>query len=195
MLIIYDGAPHLPPAGDPAMAPAAKRKLHEMVESAETSDQTDRGRAFGNRAGFALLRDGSNLQDRLHALEQNITELRSNFQSQFTELRSDHQFKLTELRSDHQSQLTELQRNAGEFRVIRGRWLEHAHHKLTGKPLTNATIEAGNDAAHQGNAMADMVVYEKQQRTDDDLYVTIYGLSPQEVRNLGKPLELLDAMI
>lgn len=87
-----------------------------------------------------------------------------------------------------QSRVKLLSWSSSGYQKIRHRFFETYQRDVKGKinPDGRKRINAGNIAAHEGDAVADAYLYQSGERSDERLFVEIYGLTPTQVLALGK---------
>ena len=72
---------------------------------------------------------------------------------------------------------------------IRARFIDvykRDRHDETPRPVARSIIQAGNIAAHHGDAVGDALLYERRKRTDERVYIELYGFPPGAVLRISK---------
>jgi uncharacterized coiled-coil protein SlyX len=97
--------------------------------------------------------------------------------------------KLDEKISSLEGQVRRLNDKDIDYHHIRNRFLETFKCDILGRtktPASQATINKGNQAAHEGDCITDATLYYNNIRQDDGLLRDIYGLFPRQILNQRK---------
>ena len=150
-----------PPDSDSDLDIRARNRLKELAEGPMVCEQIGENLAYGNSDGLAVL--------------QSLRRLESAFD---------------QFRDETQSEIYRLKQASKSFRAIRKRFLakvldgERGH--VDGDQKIANVINEGNMVAHHGDAIGDALVYEEGGRTDPWQYEKLYGMSWQQILELGK---------
>ncbi len=108
----------------------------------------------------------------------------SSMQEKFTtpEARLDqHQAEMRVLKAE----VRVLKASAERYAQIRGRFLENfRRYVVSGAPINANTIHTGDNTAHEGDAVADALIYRTKRRSDPTIFRLLYGFSHDEVLKL-----------
>ena len=140
---------------------------------------------YRNQAGRGLLEDGHDMKERIKRLEDRM----ANIDAQI----ADHQAQI----ADHHAQIANLQdrvktltTDAEGYHGIRHRFIDVYRRDV----LRNVTeqgrirINKGNVAAYGGDAITDATLYTTHQRDDEDVLISLYGLTADQIWFLSKCL-------
>ena len=134
---------------------------------------------YGNPKGLSLLESLYDNLERTKRLESEISQLKLRDDSQQAQLDS------------QQARINTLEEASQGFRNIRNRFLETYKRDWYDRPgqQSHVLIQQGNTSAHGGNAAVDSLLYTdpfmSPSRSDERVYVSLYGLTPNQVRRLG----------
>jgi hypothetical protein len=124
---------------------------------------------MGNPSGQGLLEERIDLKERMKRLEDEIIC---------------HRYQITGL----QQSIKTLALSSEGYRRIRNRFIDvycrDIRNDLGGKGYAN--VLDGNEAAHEGDAIADAALYTSHTRHDEAVLIEIYGLSANQISYLGK---------
>ncbi len=111
---------------------------------------------YGNEEGLGLLRDRQEINRRLSRLELKVQTM--------TE-------ELKNLKEDN----NHLKAGYSTFSRIRHRFLETFKRDVLGIPSSSSLISSGNETAHEGDVVNDSRLYLEGNRTDGEVFSTLYG--------------------
>ena len=141
---------------------------------------------YGNPKGLSLLESLYDNLERTKRLESEISQLKLRDDSQQAEINS-HQAQI----NSQQARINTLEEASQGFRDIRNRFLETYKRDWYDTPdqQSHVPIQQGNTSAHGGNAAVDSLLYTdpflSAGRSDERVYVSLYGLTPNQVKRLG----------
>ena len=168
---------------DDDVAAVARSSTMEALQNAIEETIEGRGLAYGNQNGLNLLE---------------TTQTVAKFQTQIQQLEEMFQTHEKQL-EDHQRQIKVLQAASAGYLEIRHRFIDVYRRDVAGHLTTQTrpSIQRGNIRAHHGDCVTDAELYSRQQRTDEQIYVRLYGLTWKTVQTLSKyenrsAIELLD---
>ena len=74
------------------------------------------------------------------------------------------------------------------YKAIQGKFLDCYKRDELGirSRQMRKSIKTGNDYAHRGNPVIDATLYTSNARSDLSTFLSLYGLQPHEVEDLGK---------
>ena len=105
--------------------------------------------------------------------------------SQIEELRHDTTSQIEELRqkvSYLESRVRSLVKTSEGYLAIRRRFLAVYKRDIKmERPMSSKAIKEGNISAHEGDALGDAALFQRDQRTDLRTYRELYGLQHQQV--------------
>jgi len=130
--------------------------------------------SYGNLAGRELLDERYSLKERTTRLEQQVKGLQ------------DEQKKTNVLITELQDRVSTLTLALEGYRKIRHRFLE-VYRRDVLEDLNREgrqKIGKGNEAAHEGDAVADADLYASGERTDVIVFLNLYELIPDQVLKL-----------
>lgn len=90
--------------------------------------------------------------------------------------------------ADLQNRVKVLAQTSEGYRKIRHRFLDTYRRDILRQVdrQGHSKISGGNQAAHEGDAVADAELYTSGERFDEKLLVELYGLTPNQISLLGK---------
>lgn len=159
---------------DDTAGDVAKPAMESALQQARLDVVSDRY-VFGNHKGRSILEQLQDMKKELGEIRTEIRDLREGARVCGEQIRV------------HGEQLRVLSRSSKGYRKVRMRFLATWNRDI----LRNATdkdlkyIQEGNIAAHGGDALTDADLYAGFHRHDLGLFLDIYGLSYQEVIELG----------
>ena len=160
--------------------------LHTTLANADYGSARERI-TYGNPKGRGILEDLHDLKEMMKRLEGRITSQQTQITSQITSQQTQITSQQTEI-SDLQYRVKALSLCSEEYRKIRNRFLEYYRQDIlddTDKHGKKRTHQ-GNEAAHEGDAIADAELYTSGERADESVLVDLYGLSAIQIAQLGK---------
>ncbi|KAI9785732.1 MAG: hypothetical protein M1839_008749 [Geoglossum umbratile] len=166
-IIGYDLVSARPDADIKALA----RNMFETVLETGTYNRFENPHVYGNPRGHQLISSNRDLHTRVTALESLVSSQGDRINSQDNRI------------SGLQTQIEELKEASEGYRHIRQRFLDVFRRDILGSATARyaGNIDAGNAAAHHGDAVADAGLYEGGFRNDKSLMTIIYGISPDQV--------------
>lgn len=166
-VIIHD---HFDSPDDENTEIIAKEKVQEILRCATYEPEN---MVFGNEGGKSLLRQ-------IEEMKRDLATFKTDTASHIATLKTDT--------ASHSNDIQTLKMLAEGFINIRDRRMKCYQRDFYGG-LTHQdreSIQQGNENAHDGDATADAYLYEIGRQTDEQLFVDLYGLGPNEIRDLGK---------
>ena len=133
---------------------------------------------YGNQVGRGLLEDRHDMKERIKRLEDQM----ANIDTQI----ADHHAQIANL----QDRVKTLTTDAEGYHGIRHRFIDVYRRDI----LQNVTeqgrirINKGNVAAYGGDAITDATLYTTHQRDDEDVLISLYGLTVNQISFLSKCL-------
>lgn len=153
----------------------AERTLKRAMGSAEYGAAEERN-TYGNQADRGLLED-------IHDMKERIKRL------------NDWMAKMDTQMADHEAQIADLQdrveiltTDVEGYHGIRHRFTD-THRRDAPRNVTeqgSIRINEGNIAAHEGDAITDAMLYITHQRDDEDVLISLYGLTADQIWFLSK---------
>lgn len=158
------------------MLDAGKKDLAET--------QMDDRFVYANQGGFVYFEK----MDRLEIEIQKINAKLKESEEKHRESEKKHQESEQRHRASER-QIRALTESSEGYQKVRSRFLSTYLRDILGaKPVEQHIISAGNRAAHDGDVIADASLYIKQDRTDTNTFVELYGITPALAAELGKKL-------
>lgn len=148
---------------------AIRNILPREVESVEMGD-VEEPLTYGNPKGLSLL-------DRIAIFEREGKATKASLEREILKTE-----RMTLRLSTVETQNQGLIRSSEGYMHIRRRFIEN-YKKSTNitKSRKSSAIQQGNIAAHHGDATTDAILFEKESRNDETVYVQLYGLSPKDI--------------
>jgi hypothetical protein len=148
----------------------AKATLNMVLESAEYGEAGERV-TYGNLAGRELLKEKNEMREMFKTFESKIEKLEKRD--------ADKEFQIADL----QDRVKTLTLASDGYRKIRHRFLEvYRRDILDGINRQGyMKIGEGNEAAHNGDAIADAYLYTSGERHDEKVLVDLYGLTSLQI--------------
>lgn len=118
--------------------------------------------------------EGSKFIEELEIIKRDVKVLQSE-----KERSSEDRLEFSQLREEViglRNQVQDLTRISEGYLNIRRRFFEIYKRQYTDIPVNQPTIKAGNEAAHYGDVLTDVFLFQKDQRSDRSLFVEIYGI-------------------
>ncbi|KAL8779557.1 MAG: hypothetical protein Q9213_006885 [Squamulea squamosa] len=164
------------------------KNLIELESARIETTMMGNNKVAGNHNGLQFLRDKERHDTRIEKLERenrllknekvdqaHFNKLQANWEKRFTRLESDL--------SDVRLELATLKAIGESLFDIRRRELHKLfkyHPDITAQ-FDYRLIQHGNTTAHEGNALADAALFQRDQRDDRHVYMKLYGLTVEEV--------------
>jgi len=179
-MIVYD---QVDVNSDMNIKTAAQDTLSTALQSG-TYSQVGENLVYGNSLGHTVLAERDEYRSRLNALETMMLSMQGKMARQ------------DEVNSELRAQVEELGRASERFKQIRSRFLDTFRRDILEDPTARWTsaIGAGNQVAHNGNAVADARLYNdgfRDPKKDESLMVKVYGLNHTQILELCKLIPLL----
>lgn len=177
-------------APEDADVPSIAQDTMRQSLSRAVYDSVDDKVVFGNRAGIDLLQEKSTFHDRFNKLEEELSRLTKKIE--FDSKKAEFDSKRTQARID------QLSAASNGYVMIRQRFLDTFRRDVLKDPSARhpPMIQAGNVAAHDGDAVTDATLFTTGARSDPGIMYTLYGMSADEVLSLSKystPLQTMTA--
>jgi uncharacterized protein (DUF3084 family) len=161
---------------------------------------------YGNQAGRGLLEDRQDMKERMKRLNDWMAKIDTQMAKMNTQTakmntqmaKMDTQMaKMDTQMADHQAQIADLQdrveilaTDVEGYHGIRHRFTD-THRRDVPRNVTeqeSIRINEGNIAAHEGDAIIDAMLYITHQRDDEDVLISLYGLTADQIWFLSKCL-------
>ena len=133
---------------------------------------------YGNQADRGILED-------IHDMKEGIKRL-NDWMAKIDTQMAGHQAQIADLQDRVQILATDVEGYHG----IRHRFTD-THRRDVPRNVTeqgSIRINEGNIAAHEGDAITDAMLYITHQRDDEDVLISLYGLTADQIRFLSKCL-------
>ncbi len=133
---------------------------------------------YGNEGGHSILARLGTIEDEITALKAKDTKRAAETSQLQKEMLSTRKEMLS-TRKD----VKRLEQNCEGYLAIRRRFLDVYKRDVKGLETHTGTraIKEGNVAAHQGDAIGDATLFERDKRTDRRIFCDLYGLDPAQV--------------
>ncbi len=166
---------HVPAKQDPE--PLIKSCLRDGAERV-TMGQAGNNLVYANSAGHGVLEDLENLKKQI-AILMAKDEGRASQIVQHQQQIVQHQQQIASL----EKQVSRLSQSSEGYLAIRRRFLDVYKRDIKGMEEVkgNKAIREGNIIAHEGDALGDAALFDRDQRTDRRVYRELYGLDHQQV--------------
>ena len=135
---------------------------------------------YGNTLGVELIKERDDIRSSQDVLQKEVKALKG----EFREFRENKDRETLDL----QTRIKELAAASQGYLNIRHRFLDTFRRDILKDPTAKWTpmIQAGNAAAHHGDAVTDAGLFETGSRKDKTLIVKVYGLTADEILSLSK---------
>jgi hypothetical protein len=153
--------------------------MRELAEHPIELDQVGERVAYGNSDGLAVLRERETLTEAKNKLESIIAKCEAELEKRIYKAEIWQVDEIAMLRQAAQGHYTLRRRFLAQLINVPSDDDEGVRKK-------SKAIKQGNEVAHGGDAVSDAVIYHRGERTDADQYVRIYGMSWQQVLEIGK---------
>jgi len=133
---------------------------------------------YGNQAGRDPLEDRYDMKERIKRLEDWMTNIDTQM--------ADHHAQIADLQDRVEILTTDIE----GYHSIRHRSTD-VHRRDVLRNVTeqgSIKINKGNIAAHDGDAITDAMLYATHQRDDEDVLISLYGLTADQILFLSKCL-------
>jgi hypothetical protein len=153
----------------------AETVLNSALASAEYGGAGDIT-TYGNPAGRTLLEERHDMKELMKRLDTQQMKM----ETQITDLQ--HRV------GDLQHRVKILTQSSEGYRKIRRRFLEVYRRDILGEADSQGLqrIGDGNQAAHNGDAVADASLYKSGEKYHEKVLVNLYGLTADQILYLGK---------
>lgn len=164
----------------------ARDTLYNALENA-TYGQTGDRLVYGNRLGLEFIEERGKQNARFDSLEATLSILRADITALKIQHENELQYHKDELQY-HKHEIQCLKLASDGYIKIRQRFLDVFRRDVLKDKSGQSTssINAGNIAAHGGDAVTDARIFESGIHKDNGPMTIIYGLDPIQVLLLGK---------
>ena len=155
--------------------------LRAQMENAQVQGAVGDILVFGNQTGYSVLLDRDDLRGEVGRIKEQMKAQNQKLEEQ--------SHKLEEL----YQRLAVVSSASEGYLKIRSRFIDVFKRDVLGQDFVfdRDTIEAGNKAAHHGDVLTDALLYTRNRRRDERIFLTIYGVSAAGALELGKSILLL----
>lgn len=189
------------------MAEESKRRVSQIINSGSMSCETIQGSTmFGNARGLRLAERLASFDSRLEQLASTNNMLLSTnnmllsglaeisaAQKQLSTAQGQLLFENHQLRDRAhfmEDRIMALERSSSGGTGIRQRFISTAKREVLGTatPADYRIIKTTNLAVHGGSLQQDVALYTQGDRTDNDTFQWLYGVSVDMARNISKAM-------
>ena len=153
-----------------------KSNLHDSAEHVSL-DSVEDDLVCGNDKGFRVLESQAKLERDVKSSrvkEERQERLNNSYEIRFKE----HEIRFKEL----EDRMRGLVTTSEGYLILRRRFIDVFKRDVKGFDMTGSTaIREGNAVAHHGDAIADAIMFDQDNRTDDSIFEELYGLNPRQV--------------
>ncbi len=150
--------------------PLVKSRLRDEVEGV-TMGQVGNKLVYANLGGHNFLEDRDEMKQRFNEQSRRFDEISTQL--------GEHQKRISSL----ESRVKILTQSSEGYLSIRRRFLDTYKRDIKSMEELKGSkaIQKGNSAAHEGDALGDAEVFNRDQRTDRAIYRELYGLDYTQV--------------
>ena len=155
----------------------AKSRLRDGAEHV-TMGQSENNLVYANSGGHGVLQ-------RLEQMERKIMVLESKDEQKSSQIK-EHQKDIDEFKKNIsflECRVRQLGQTSEGYLSIRRRFIDVYKRDVKGMEEFKGSkaIYEGNIKAHNGDALVDAVLFDRDQRTDKSIYRELYGIESQQV--------------
>jgi len=152
---------------------AAASNTFQAITQDLRAHELDEEIYFGNDKGLEKIDESNHLKIKERSTEEKLSYL--------IERDAIHEASIDQLRAE----VRVLRASAEGYVQIRARFIENFRkHVLNEAPINPNIIRTGNVAAHEGDAVADALLYRTERRSDQHIFRLLYGFTHDEVLKL-----------
>lgn len=156
--------------------------LRHAIDDDEAYGQSGDKLVYGNTLGVELIKERDDIRSSQDVLQKEVKALKKEFR-EFREFKEDKDREVLEL----YARIKELAAASQGYLNIRHRFLDTFRRDILKDPTFNRTmIQAGNAAAHNGDAVTDACLFENGSRKDKSLLFKVYGLNAEDILSLSR---------